>query len=143
MANLERAKGASTVPMLIYSRLDDNYHLSDKTALFRNMSNYYRAQGIDPFEVALPLTFNVKEASNSDEEFVKFLQAYKAFERRHESNIWILKPGEDANRGQGIQVTTSLPEVCEIINAAKALKGPSPTKPNDWLELLRRKSDYN
>ena len=88
-------------------------------------------------------TFNVKEASNSDEEFVKFLQAYKVFERRHESNIWILKPGEDANRGQGIQVTTSLPEVCEIINAAKALKGPSPTKPNDWLELLRRKSDYN
>ena len=97
MANLERAKGASTVPMLIYSRLDDNYHLSDKTALFRNMSNYYRAQGIDPFEVALPLTFNVKEASNSDEEFAALQAAgcvmghfYKTL---HTSGTWLQQHG--------------------------------------------------
>ena len=59
--------------MLIYNRLDDNYHLADKTALFKNISNYYMAQGIDPFKVALPLTFNVKEASNYDDEFTKFV----------------------------------------------------------------------
>ena len=37
------------VPTLIYNRLDDNYHLSNKKALFRHVSNYYLAMGIDPF----------------------------------------------------------------------------------------------
>ena len=37
------------VPTLIYNRLDDNYHLSNKKALFRHVSNYYSAMGVDPF----------------------------------------------------------------------------------------------
>jgi hypothetical protein len=44
----------------IYSKLEDNYHLANKKALFLNISSYYRAIGIDPFEVAIPLTFHIK-----------------------------------------------------------------------------------
>ena len=72
----------ANLPTLIYNRLEDNYHLSNKKALFRNISNYYNAQGYDPFEVAIPLTFNVKTPSNSDPEYIKFTKAYKEFEKK-------------------------------------------------------------
>ena len=53
----------AVVPTLIYNRLDDNYHLSNKKALFLNISTYYQAMGINPFEVAIPLTFNIKTSN--------------------------------------------------------------------------------
>ena len=65
------------VPTLIYNRLEDNYHLSNKKALFLNVSTYYRAMGINPFEVAIPLTFNVKTPHNGDAEYIRFTRAYK------------------------------------------------------------------
>ena len=34
----------------------------------------------------------------------------------NDSNIWILKPGENTNRGNGIQVCSSLAEIKEIIS---------------------------
>ena len=70
----------ANVPTLIYNRLDDNYHLSNKKALFLNVSTYYQAMGINPFEVAIPLTFNVKSPHNNDPEYIKFTRAYKQFE---------------------------------------------------------------
>jgi len=53
--------------------------LSNKKALFLNISTYYRAMGINPFEVAIPLTFNVKSPQNNDSEYIKFTRAYKQF----------------------------------------------------------------
>ena len=32
-------------------------------------------------------------------------------------NIWIIKPGENTNRGNGIKVCSSLNEIKEILNA--------------------------
>jgi len=32
-------------PLKIYNKLEDNYHLSNKKALFINMSSYYEAMG--------------------------------------------------------------------------------------------------
>ena len=92
------------VPTLMYNRLDDNYHLSNKKALFRHVSNYYSAMGVDPFQAAIPLTFHVKSPDGSDTEFSKFTKAYDQFGRSDDANIWIIKPGENSNRGTGIQV---------------------------------------
>ena len=36
-------------PVKIYNKLEDNYHLSNKKALFLNMRFYYEAIGSDPF----------------------------------------------------------------------------------------------
>ena len=69
-----------SLPILIYNRIDDNFHLSNKKALFRNISNYYYSIGVDPFEVAIPLTFNVKTPSNSDPEYAQFIKAFKDLE---------------------------------------------------------------
>ena len=42
-----------------------------------------------------------------------------------EGKIWILKPGEDTNRGNGIVVSSSLPEIIETINSLKGESGNS------------------
>lgn len=64
-------------PVKIYNKIEDNYHLSNKKALFINMKNYYEAVGEDPF-LSLPVTFHVKEGLN-DPEFTRFKQFYDNF----------------------------------------------------------------
>jgi len=45
----------------LYGRMEDNFHLSNKKALFLNISNYYKVRGTDPFKARiLPLTFHIK-----------------------------------------------------------------------------------
>lgn len=45
--------------MKIYAKLENNFHLSNKYALFYNMRKYYNAVGRDPF-IVLPVTFHIK-----------------------------------------------------------------------------------
>lgn len=86
----------------VYSKLEDNFHLSNKKALFLNMKMYYEAQGMNVFE-ALPVTFHIKKGE-ADAEFQKFAEYYEAEEEKRKvdpahHNIWIIKPGENTNRG--------------------------------------------
>ena len=53
----------------------------------------------------------MKTASSSDAGYAKFLKAYKDLELKKDPNIWIIKPGENSNRGTGIQVANSINEV--------------------------------
>jgi hypothetical protein len=79
---------------LIYSKLENNFHLSNKKALFLNISNYYRSIGYDPFDVAIPLTFHIK--SQNDPDFKNFEEVFNKFKQKKQSNIWIIKPGENS-----------------------------------------------
>lgn len=100
----------------MYNRINANYHLSNKKALFMNVSNYYKALGMDPFEVAIPLTFHIK--SSRDPEFAKFEQYYQQNSKiKNSQNVWIIKPGENTNRGVGIQVANSLKEIQSLIDS--------------------------
>jgi len=58
----------------IYNWLENNFHLSNKKALFWNISEYYKSKGKDPWN-ALPVTFHIDHGIN-DPEFKKFLQYY-------------------------------------------------------------------
>lgn len=60
--------------MRIYSKLEDNFHLSNKKALFFNMCQYYKLIGKEPFEI-LPLTFHI-EHGLEDHEYEKFKQYF-------------------------------------------------------------------
>ena len=86
----------------LYNRLEDNHHLSNKKSLFLNMKLYYESLGQNPFDV-LPVTFHIKKGQN-DEEFAKFKayfndQKEKCIADPTLSNVWIVKPGENSNRG--------------------------------------------
>ena len=58
--------------------MENNFHLSNKKAIYYNMKVYYEAIGTEWFSV-LPLTFHVKEGSN-DKEFLKFSEVFKGNE---------------------------------------------------------------
>ena len=64
--------------MKVYAKMENNYHLSNKYALFYNMRKYYKALGRDPFDV-LPVTFHVKGGTN-DAEYLKFLEMHSEIE---------------------------------------------------------------
>jgi tubulin--tyrosine ligase len=57
----------------IYNRIEGNYHLSNKKAMFYNMKSYYEAIGEDVFTV-LPLTFHVH--GQDDPEFLRFREYF-------------------------------------------------------------------
>jgi hypothetical protein len=65
---------AAQLNVKLYNKLEDNFHLSNKKALFINMRNYYEAMNKDVFS-AVPVTFHVKEGLE-DPEFIKFKAHY-------------------------------------------------------------------
>lgn len=63
----------------------------------------------------LPLTFHITKGVE-DLKFTDFLETYKKFQEDKKTdkdlkNIWIMKPGENTNRGNGISVCFSLDEI--------------------------------
>jgi hypothetical protein len=107
----------------IYNRVEHNFHLSNKKALFRNIVRYYRHRDLDPFEVAIPLTFHIRRVGSSDSDYLAFIKVFNDLKMRHEGqNVWIIKPGEDTNRGSGIQVSNNLNEILGILKAQLAGK---------------------
>lgn len=62
----------------MYNKIEDNFHLNNKKALYINMKNYYEAIGQDVFD-NLPLTFHIKTGLE-DPEFHKFRNYYNKLE---------------------------------------------------------------
>ena len=54
-----RVKHPDNYPLKLANKIEDNYHLCNKKALFVNMKNYYEAVGDNPFN-SLPVTFHIK-----------------------------------------------------------------------------------
>lgn len=62
----------------IYNRLEDNFHLSNKKALFWNMTGYYKSINKNPWD-ALPVTFHIDNGLD-DLEYSKFLEYHRKLE---------------------------------------------------------------
>jgi len=96
------------------SHIENNFHLSNKKAIYYNMKVYYDATNQDTFDY-LPLTFHIKEGLG-DREFQKFEEVYNnptshPFITKYPAQgkeLWIIKPGENTNRGCGITVCREL-----------------------------------
>lgn len=99
---------------LMYNKMEDNFHLANKKALFMNMVSYYKRLDLDPFEVAIPLTFHIK--SSCDKEYNELVEVYQRHQEIGKSNVWIIKPGENSNRGCGIEVADNLKEIKQHID---------------------------
>lgn len=87
--------------------MEDNHHLANKKCLFQNLQYYYKIQGKDVFEERVfPITFHIR-GGLTDPEYLRLVGYFNQFP----NSIWIVKPGENSNRGTGIQVVQSLAEV--------------------------------
>ncbi|CDW84262.1 tubulin-tyrosine ligase family [Stylonychia lemnae] len=84
----------------IYARMEDNFHLTNKKGLLLNMKEFYRAKGKCIFEShVFPHTYLVK-SSHDDSEYLKLVK----YATQRPDSIWIIKPGENSNRGCGISL---------------------------------------
>ena len=104
----------------MHNHLRNNYVIGNKKALLKAMSAYYKSRGEDVFDY-LPLSFHVANGLE-DESYFKFLRCY--YQRGKEirktgqgENIWIVKPGENSNRGYGIRVCKTLEQVKSLVKA--------------------------
>jgi tubulin monoglycylase TTLL3/8 len=104
----------------ISNHLEGNYYLGYKKNMYKCLSLYYSIISKDISQV-VPLTFHVKKGK-LDPEYLKFREAY--LERKDDAeessntnnkNMWILKPGENTNRGEGIFVSKNLTVITERI----------------------------
>ena len=84
--------------------MEDNFHLTNKKGLLINMQEYYRMKGKCVFaDRIFPQTFLIKYGHN-DEEYLKL----KRYMENESGSIWIVKPGENSNRGSGINLCSSI-----------------------------------
>lgn len=101
-----------------HNKVEGNHQLINKKALFLNMRNYYQVMGQDPFRV-LPLTFFVR--GEEDAEMKKLEAKHEEMEREDGKPVWIVKPGENTNRGTGIALCKSLQQIREEIRSGLAV----------------------
>lgn len=104
--------------------MENNFHLSNKKAIYYNMKVYYEAIGEEYYK-RLPLTFHIKEGLN-DPQFIKFETLFNDAQDSNKDTVldnlpkfgktlWIVKPGENTNRGCGIQVSKDLDHIKSLI----------------------------
>lgn len=91
-----------------YNKLDRNIQLTTKKRLFVNLKIYCQQRSLNVFDI-VPLTFCVKGINDS--EFAAFENSFRHKEECQEENVWIVKPGEFTNRGNGIKVFHTLYDV--------------------------------
>ena len=86
------------------------------------MRVYYEATNQQVFDY-LPLTFHIKDGLQ-DREFTKFEETYNNPDKNENivkypamgKELWIVKPGENTNRGCGITVCRELSQIRQIIS---------------------------
>ncbi len=71
--------------------MERNNHLSNKCALFHNMHKYYKAVGMDPFDV-LPLTFHIKNGTDDPEYFLFLKKFNESAEKKKKKKLVIESP---------------------------------------------------
>eukprot|EP00347_Sterkiella_histriomuscorum_P022577 403337958 len=87
----------------IYARMEDNYHLANKKGLLFNLQEFYRSQNLDIFEShVFPQTFLIRNSSD-DEDYFRLIR----YIQENPDTVWIIKPGENSNRGCGISLCQS------------------------------------
>ena len=96
-----------------HNKLEYNNVISNKKELYLSLKNYYSALGEDVF-MTIPTTFHIK-SGETDSEFLVFSEKY--FQPDQKKTVWIIKPGEHTNRGNGIVICDSLEKIKnELIN---------------------------
>lgn len=97
-----------------HNKLEMNQILTDKKFLCKIMKKYYESLGKDPGS-NIPLTFHIESIpSSSFEDFVNYHQCSVL---KDENILWIVKPGENSNRGNGIFVTNDIHQITETIKS--------------------------
>jgi hypothetical protein len=99
-----------------HNHLHNNGVLGNKKALFYILREYCDLSGLDVFSI-VPKTYHVQLGIH-DNQFKLFVEAFnkKQASVSKTYNVWIVKPGEDTNRGSGIVCCNTLETVKKIVD---------------------------
>ena len=93
-------------PYQIYNHLDGINEVAQKSNLFVNMRDFYEARGKDVFDY-MPETYLIPSQANFE-----LHSQWKAFKAACQpGQLWIFKPGESSNRGNGIKVFNNFEKI--------------------------------
>ena len=98
-----------------HNKLESNQLLTDKKNLCEVMKEFYEKTGKEP---AVPLTFVVDSVDS--EEFARLKRYHESLEVYSKVPMWIVKPGENSNRGNGIYVTSDLTKIIETVKSSSS-----------------------
>jgi hypothetical protein len=118
----------------VQNHLVNNYVIGNKKALFNTMASYYRETQQEVFAF-LPLTFHITNGMD-DKNYFDFLKYYHkrakevARHNQHQTaekqfNAWIVKPGENSNRGNGIKMCLTLDDIKAVLKKREVYKDGS------------------
>lgn len=101
----------------ICNHLTYGSQISQKKFTYLNLLKYYQQSNQNPFD-SIPITFHIKYYQ--DEEWKKFESYFYSPQEAEykEHNIWIIKPGENSNRGNGITISRDFSEIKKRIPKA-------------------------
>ena len=118
-SKIKEKESTSAICCKMCNHMENHFYISNKKALYTYMSQYYHAMKVDPYDT-LPFTFLISSGIE-DIEFQKFASYFNDLEKLipKESedkkskikNVWIIKPGENSNRGNGIEVCKDFSEI--------------------------------
>lgn len=105
----------------LHNRLEFNECISNKKDLLNTMKAFYSKLNKNIFE-KVPLSFLV--SGDNDQEFKEFIKVFNKLENSKQQkksfrNIWIVKPGEFTNRGDGITVCKNVAEISAAFRSVK------------------------
>ena len=84
--------------MRVHNKLEGNYHLGHKIALFLNLRAYYNMMGENVFNT-VPVTYSLDRGGLSDPEFEKFKKHYNAISREIE-RLQMMKKKHELDKTQ-------------------------------------------
>lgn len=99
----------------VYNKIAGNHNLSNKKELYVNLEKYCNEKNKDVFDY-VPITFHITSLFDSK---YKDFEIYFKNNMLKSMNIWILKPGENTNRGTGISICTSLDQIANEVSKTK------------------------
>lgn len=113
---LRRTKIMRTLTLdQIYNHIDGINTIATKSSLFLTLKEYYKKSGINVFDV-VPETYLINVDGKNNFDIQKKERQLEEFQKICGSHIWILKPGENTNRGHGIQMFDDVRKIIHSIN---------------------------
>lgn len=97
-----QAAGEGKPVTRMHNHFEGGSVITSKAGLRTTMVDFYLRHRRDPFG-AVPLTYVVREGT-TDPEFVTWRKHYDAIKESKGQAIWLVKPGDKANRGNGIRI---------------------------------------
>lgn len=99
----------------IHNHFEGNFNLGNKKALYHNLRNLFDSLKKSIFDI-IPMTFHLRKGLE-DSEYQGFLDYFK-----ENKGLWIIKPGENSNRGKGIEITDDISVINRIITSKETHK---------------------